>query len=165
MISAMCCLYRVSGDKVYLDAAIKAQKFIEKNLCEKDTLYVSFREGKRSGNSAMAYNLVQLFYLTGKDRYSEIAEKQLKFLADEAGDYPSGHAMFLIALLDYDNVPDKVTVVVKEKSELENLECRVPLDAVICVLEKPTKDYPLLNDKTTFYVCKGHVCLPPVNEL
>ena len=118
-----------------------------------------------SGNSAMAYNLVQLFYLTGEDRYSEMAEKQLKFLATEARDYPSGHAMFLIALLDYDNVPDKVTVVVNRKEELEHLRCRIPLDVVINVLENPTKDYPLLNDRTTFYVCKGHSCLPPVNEM
>ena len=239
MISAMCCLYRVSGDEKYLEAARKAQDFIDTNLCEDNTLFVSFRNGKRSekgflddyaneilalihlyeasfhkdylekakqfcekamenfydkehggfflygkdnetlilrpketydgavfsGNSAMAYNLVQLFYLTGEDKYSEMAEKQLKFLVSEAREYPSGHAMFLIALLDYDNAPDKVTIVVKEKEELENLKCRVHLDTVIHILERPTKDYPLLNDKPTFYVCKGHSCLPPVNEL
>ena len=239
MISAMCYLYRVSGDRSYLEAAIKAQDFIDKNLCEKETLFVSYREGKRSekgflddyanevfalihlyeatfdtyylekakkicqktmdhfydkeqggfflygkeneqlilrpketydgavfsGNSAMAYNLVRLFYLTGENKFSEIAEKQLKFLANEAREYPSGHAMFLIALLEYDNVPDKVTIALKEKKDLENLKNRIPLDVVVNVLEKPTKDYSLLNDRTTFYVCKGHSCLPPVNEL
>jgi len=239
MISAMCDLYRVSGDRSYLEAAVKAQDFIEENLCKEDILFVSFREGKRSekgflddyaneifalihlyeatfntyylkkakmfcqkvmdsfydkekggfylygednetlilrpketydgavfsGNSAMAYNLVKLFYLTGEEKYSEAAEKQLKFLVSEARDYPIGYAMFLIALLDYDNAPDKVTIVVKEKEDLKNLRCRIPLDTVICVLEKPTKDYSLLNDRTTFYVCKGHSCLPPVNEL
>ena len=239
MIAAMCDLYCVSGDRSYLEAAIKAQEFLEKNLCEKDTLFVSFRKGKRSekgflddyaneifawihlykatfhkeyldkakrfcektidsfydkekggfflygennetlilrpketydgavfsGNSAMAYNLVQLFYLTGEDKYSEMAEKQLKFLATEARDNPSGHAMFLIALLDYDNAPDKITIVVNKKEDLKNLRCRIPLDVVINILENPTKDYPLLNDRTTFYVCKGHSCLPPVNEM
>ena len=239
MISAMCYLYRVSGDKSYLEAAIKAQNFIDEKLCEKETLLVSYREGKRSekgflddyaneifalihlyestfhknylekaeklcektidsfydkeqggfflygkeneqlilrpketydgavfsGNSAMAYNLVRLFYLTGEDKFSEIAEKQLKFLANEARDYPSGHAMFLSALLEYDNVPDKVMIVVKEKEELEHLKSRIPLDVVVNVLEEPTKDYPLLNDRTTFYVCRGHSCLPSVNEL
>ena len=239
MISAMCYLYRVSGDKSYLEAAIKAQDFINENLCENETLFVSYREGKRSekgflddyanevfalihlyeatfntdylekakklcqktmdhfydkeqggfflygkeseqlilrpketydgavfsGNSAMAYNLVRLFYLTGEDKFSEIAEKQLKLLANKAREYPSGHAMFLIALLEYDNVPDKVTIALKEKKDLENLKNRIPLDVVVNVLEKPTKDYSLLNDRTTFYVCKGHSCLPPVNEL
>ena len=239
MISAMCYLYRVSGDRSYLEAAIKAQDFMNENLCENETLFVSYREGKRSekgflddyaneifalihlyeatfdtyylekakklcqktmdhfydkeqggfflygkeneqlilrpketydgavfsGNSAMAYNLVRLFYLTGEDKFSEIAEKQLKFLANEAREYPSGHAMFLIALLEYDNVPDKVTIALKEKKDLETLKNRIPLDVVVNVLEKPTKDYSLLNDRTTFYVCKGHSCLPPVNEL
>lgn len=239
MISAMCYLYRISGDRNYLEAAIKAQSFIEKNLCENNTLFVSFREGKRggigflddyaneilallhlyeatfntdylekakmfcekamdhfydkenggfflygkdneslilrpketydgavfSGNSSMAYNLVKLFYLTGEDKFSETAEKQLKFLASEAREYPSGHAMFLIALLEYDNAPDKVTIVVKDKKDLEKLRCRIPLDTMISVLEEPTKDYPLLNGRTTFYVCKGCACQPPVNEL
>ena len=239
MISAMCDLYRVSGDRSYLEAAVKAQDFIEENLSKEDILFVSFREGKRSekgflddyaneifalihlyeatfntyylkkakmfykkvmdsfydkekggfylygkdnevlilrpketydgavfsGNSAMVYNLVKLFYLTGEDKFSEAAERQLKFLASEARDYPTRHAMFLIALLEYDNAPDKVTIVVREKEELEKLRCRIPLDTAICVLEKPTKDYPLSNDTTTFYVCKGHSCLPPVNEL
>ena len=239
MITAMCYLYRVSGEKLYLDAATKAQSFLEENLCENETLFVSFRDGKRgekgflddyvnevlallalyeatlkveylektkrfcqkamsnfydekqggfflygkeneqlilrpketydgavfSGNSAMAYNLVKLFYLTGEDKFQREAENQLKFLTSEAKDYPTGHAMFLIALLDYCNMPDKVTIVVKEKEDLTNLSCQVPLDTVICVLDKPTKDYPLLNDKTTFYVCKGHACLPPENEL
>ena len=239
MISAMCYLYRVSGDKSYLEAAIKAQDFMNENLCEDETLFVSYREGKRSekgflddyanevfalihlyeatfdtyylekakkicqktidyfydkerggfflygkeneqlilrpketydgavfsGNSAMAYNLVRLFYLTGENKFSEIAEKQLKFLANEAREYPSSHAMFLIALLEYDNVPDKVTIALKEKKDLENLKSRIPLDVVVNVLEKPTKDYSLLNDRTTFYVCKGHSCFPPVNEL
>ena len=239
MISAMCDLYRVSGDRSYLEAAVKAQDFIEENLSKEDILFVSFREGKRSekgflddyaneifalihlyeatfntyylkkaklfcqkvmdsfydkenggfylygednevlilrpketydgavfsGNSIMAYNLVKLFYLTGEGKFSENAEKQLKFLASEARNYPSSHAMFLIALLEYDNAPDKVTIVVKEKEELEKLRCRIPLDTAICVLENPTKDYPLLNEKTTFYVCKEHSCLPPVNEL
>lgn len=239
MITAMCYLYRVSGDKVYLDAAIKAQTFLEEKLCENGTLFVSYREGKRSekgflddyanevlallalyeatlnveylekakkfcqksmshfydqkqggfflygkeneqlilrpketydgavfsGNSAMALNLVKLFYLTGEDKFQREAGSQLKFLTSEAKDYPTGHAMFLIALLDYCNMPDKVTIVVKEKEDMTNLSCQVPLDTVICVLEKPTKDYSLLNDRTTFYVCKGQTCLPPENEL
>lgn len=72
---------------------------------------------------------------------------------------------FISIKVDKEERPDKVTIVVKEKEELEKLRCRIPLDTAICVLEKPTKDYPLSNDTTTFYVCKGHSCLPPVNEL
>ena len=46
MIAALCRLYRCSRDHRYLEAAKKAQGFIENNLLIQDTLYVSFRDGK-----------------------------------------------------------------------------------------------------------------------
>ena len=239
MIVAMCHLYRVTGNKIYRKTAIKAQKFIQDNLCEKDTLYISYRKDQHSGtgilddyaneifallalyeavldsvylerarqlcnkviidfydkeqggfflygkeneqlilrpketydgaifsgNSAMAYNLVRLYLITGDKKFGEFAKSQLKFMSTEAGHYPSGYAMFLIALSDYFEPPEKITVVVKDNRELETLPCRIPLNSIICVLESPTKEYPLINDKMTFYVCRGRACQPPVNEL
>ncbi len=239
MIAAMCRLYRVSGNKSYLGAAVEAQRFIQNKLCEGDTLYVSYRNGKRSGkgflddyanqifallalyeaaldsvylekarsfcnkvisdfydeahggfflygeeneqlilrpketydgavfsgNSAMAYNLVRLYLLTGEEAFGELAKRQLRFMSAEAEGYPAGYAMFLVALSDYFEPPEKITIVAKEKQELTDLACRIPLDTVIHVLEGPTEEYPLKNDRTTFYVCKGRSCLPPVNEL
>lgn len=47
MIAAMCRSYLASGKEKYLRAAKQADGFIQKHLCENDTLYVSFREGKR----------------------------------------------------------------------------------------------------------------------
>ena len=38
-------------------------------------------------------------------------------------------------------------------------------DAAVTLLHKPTEEYPLKEGKTTFYVCKDHSCLPPVNDL
>ena len=175
MIAAMCHLYRATGNEEYLNAAKKAQNFIESKLCEKNTLYVSYREGQRSkkgflddyaseifalltlyqvtsdivylekaqqfckkaiadfydkeqggfflygeeneqlilrpketydgaipsGNSMMAYNLVQLYSITGEKMYEEVVEHQLKFLSAEALGYPTAHTMFLMALYDY----------------------------------------------------------------
>ena len=49
MIAAMCHLYRVTGKDDYLNAAIKAQKFIQSKLCEGNALYVSYRKDQRSG--------------------------------------------------------------------------------------------------------------------
>lgn len=239
MIAAMCNLYRVTGNKKYLEAAKKTQSFIQNNLCEDGTLYISYRDGKRSdkgflddyanevfallalyeatldndylkaakqfcnkaicnfydeeqggfflygkeneqlilrpketydgavfsGNSAMAYNLVHLSFLTGERRYEELAERQLGFMSGEAKRYPAGYAMFLMALSDYIDPPEKITVVAKDKGQLAELPCQISLNAVVCALESPTEEYPLKNDMTTFYVCKGRVCLPPVNEL
>lgn len=239
MITAMCHLYRVTGNKNYLNAAIKAQTFLENKLCEGDTLYISYREGRRSGkgflddyadeimalfalyeatldgryldkankfldkvlsdfwdegqggfflygreneqlilrpketydgaifsgNSAMAYNLVQLALLTGEKRYEKLAQQQLQFMSVEARHYPPGYAMFLMALSDFIDTPGKITIVLKDHQKPEDLSCKIPLNTVISVLEGPTKGYPLKNDKTTYYVCRGRTCQPPVNEL
>lgn len=239
MIAAMCNLYRVTEKEIYLKSAVRAQQFIQSKLCENDTLYISYREGKRSGkgfledyayevfalfslyeatldkgylekarqfcekaihdfwdeeqggfflygaeneslilrpketydgavfsgNSAMAYNLVRLSLLAGEKSFKELAEKQLRFMSVEAKQYPAGYAMFLMALSDYYDLPRKVTVVVKDKKDLASLPFKVPLDSIVGVLDHPTEEYPLKNDKTTFYVCEGHACRPPVNEL
>jgi len=67
-----------------------------------------------SGNSAMAYNLVKLYQITGDALYDDIAERQLQFMCREAKRYPAGHAMFLVALSDYLDPPAKVTVVERD---------------------------------------------------
>ncbi len=239
MIAAMCHLYRVTENRMYLDAAVRAQKFILSLQCEGDILYVSYRNGHRSskgflddyanvifallalyeatldsnylekaghfckktiadlydnenggfflygeqneqlimrpketydgavpsGNSVMAYNLVRLSAITDDKRFKDLAERQLVFLRMEAGSYPAGHAMFLMALSDYMEQPEKVTIVLKENQKPEDLSCKLSLGTVVSVLEAPTEEYPLKDDKTTFYVCRGRSCLPPTNEL
>ena len=239
MIAAMCTLYRITANQMYLNAAVKAQKFIEDKLWEKETLHVSFRAGRLSGrgflddyafevyallalyeatiekdyleratevcknaivefwdeeyggfflygknneqlilqpketydgaifrgNSAMAYNLVRLHLYTGEEYFAKLAKRQLGFLSVEAKSYPVGHAMFLIALQDYLEQPEKITIVVKEPEDIKAVSCQIPLDAIVIVLNTPTKEYPLLNDRTTYYVCRGYTCKPPVNEL
>lgn len=239
MIAAMCNLYRVTEKQIYLDAALKAQNFIQNKLCENHTLHISYREGKRSGkgfledyayetfallalygatldsgyleeakefckkaihdfwdeeqggfflygeeneslilrpketydgavfsgNSAMAYNLVQLELLMDDNEFEKIAERQLQFMSSEAKHYPAGYAMFLVALSDYSELPREITVVLKDKEDLGELPFKVPLDSIVRILDGPTGEYALKNDRTTFYVCEGHTCKPPVNEL
>lgn len=239
MIAAMCKLYRITGNVLYLDTAKRAQTFITNNLCENNTLYISYRNGHKSkkgflddyayeiyallslyestldktylnkaiqfckkavsnfydkdnggfflygdeneqlilrpketydgaifsGNSAMAYNFVQLYYITGKNEFKELCENQLKFMTAKAMHYPSGFSMFLTALSDYIKPPQKVTIAIKDMHELSGIICMIPLDVVICSAELSGKEYPLKDNKTTFYICKGTACMPPVNEL
>lgn len=239
MIAAMCQLYRITKEELYLGVAEQAQAFIENKLCEGDTLFVSWREGQcsgkgflddyaneifallslydatletqyleraavlcdktvanfhdetkggfflngreddaliirpketydgamPSGNSMMAYNLVRLSYLLEEQKYKDLAEEQILFMMQESKLYPAGFAQFLSALLDYMEMPEKVTVVVKEKKDIKNLPLKVGLNTLMIVKESPTKEYPLKNEKTTYYVCKGKSCQPPRNEL
>ena len=118
-----------------------------------------------SGNSMMAYNLLRLSYYFENDHYDTFAKKQLKFMISEASRYPAGYAMFLIALLDYVEMPTKVTIVLKEKKDLAGLVYRLPLNTIVKVLETPSTEYPLKDDKITYYVCKGQVCQPASNEI
>ncbi len=237
IIAAMCNLYLVSGRKIYLSAAQNADGFIRKNLCNSDTLYVSFYMNKRgvrgflddysayifaqlslyratlkseylkrakslcdkvisdfgdntggfylygkdheelilrpketydgaipSGNSLMAYSLVRLSLMIDEERYKTEAERQLDFLAQSAAQYPTNHAMFLRSLLEHNKPPIKVTIVCDQHTDKSNLPLAFPPAALVVLLEAITKEYPLKNGKTTYYVCQGHICLPPTND-
>ena len=90
MIAAMCHLYRITGNKKYLNAAVNAQEFIESQLCEKaitdfydkeqNGFFLYGKDNEQlilrpketydgavpSGNSTMAYNLVRLYLIIGE---------------------------------------------------------------------------------------------------
>jgi len=238
MIAALCSLYRISRNTVYFDAAKRAQDFIESNLCDGDTLFVSFREGKRSGtgflddyaayayallalydatldeaylaraqkitdkavsdffdvrdggfyiygsanetlvlrpkesydgavpsgNSLMAAVLVRLQALAPDTKLDTVLEKQLAFMAREAERHPAGFAGFLTALSDFRDPPVQITAV-GEKSELSELPFLAPIGALLRAQRNDSAEYPRLNGQTTYYICRGRSCLPPVNAL
>ena len=118
-----------------------------------------------SGNSLMAWNMVRLAQLTGDESYRCDAESQLKFLTEQAQPYLIGHGMFLLALLDYTAPAPKITAVLAQQEDAERLPLTVSADTAVIVMREPTREYPLKEGKTTFYVCRHHSCLPPVNEL
>ncbi|MDE7222586.1 MAG: thioredoxin domain-containing protein [Acetatifactor sp.] len=237
MIAALSVLYRASRDEKYLQAAIRAQLFIEENLSEDLQLYTSWRGGKASensflddygfyaaaltemyhstldreylekaerfckeavkrfadeknggfflsdaddtelfmnpkesydgaipsGNSVMTYIFVRLYQLTEKEEYRELAEKQIHYMSAQAWDYPAGYSMFLLAKLIYDNPPEHIVIALKDSSDLERIKGQLPLLANI-ITASESGEYPLINDSTTFYVCKNHSCLAPTNE-
>lgn len=237
MIAALCRLYRCSRNPRYLEAAKRAQGFIENNLCSQNTLYVSFRDGKLgehgflddyasyifallslydatlertflcravqltketviqyydsehggfylsgtdneallfrpkecydgampSGNSLMAYVLVRLNALLPDQSTENILNKQLAYMAGEAEQYPAGFSMFLMALSDFLEPPVLITVV-PNGEDLSDLPFVLPSDTIVKVLERPLEGYKILNDETTFYVCRNKSCLPPMNK-
>ena len=117
-----------------------------------------------SGNSVMAYNLVRLYQITEKDEYKELIEKQMRFMSAKTCEYPSGNSMFLIALLLYENSIPHITISLKNEFDLNHIIEKLPFIANVSVVTE-NKNYPLLNNQTTFYVCKNHNCLPPTNEI
>ncbi|MBR5616331.1 MAG: thioredoxin domain-containing protein [Clostridia bacterium] len=118
-----------------------------------------------SGNSLMSYNLVRLTLLTDEENFRDMAEQQLNFLTKIASPSPMGYAMFLRALLEHTNPPMKITVVTDEQTDTKSFPLALPSDAIVILQTQPSDEYPLVNDKTTYYVCRGHSCLPPTNDL
>ena len=237
MIAALCRLYRCSRNPRYLEAAKRAQGFIENNLCRQNMLRVSIRDCKLSehgflddyasyifallslydatldrafldravqltretvlqyydskhggfylsgtenetllfrpkecydgarpsGNSLMAYILVRLNALLPDQSIENSLNKQLSYMAGEAKQYPAGSSMFLMALSDFLEPPILITVV-PNAEDLSDLPFALPSDAIVKVLERPLEGYKLLNDEATFYVCRNHSCLPPMNK-
>ena len=117
-----------------------------------------------SGNSLMAYNLARLSLLTEEEKYRDAAERQIEYLSAEAEKYPPGYAMFLTAFLEYNEPRMKITIVPDEQEDRKQLVFRFPPELAV-LLKQPDEKQPLINGRTTYYVCRGHVCLPPVNDL
>ncbi len=117
-----------------------------------------------SGNSMMAYNFVRLHQLTEKEEFHALAKKQRAFMSSKSASYPAGNSLFMLSLLIDQNPPPHIVIVLKEQADIEAMPGSLPVFANV-IVEKESSRYPLINGKTTYYVCKNHVCLPPANDL
>lgn len=115
------------------------------------------------GNAVMAYVAVRLSQLTENKSYEGIASAQLRFLQAQATDSPAAHCFYLLAHLLHDAPPKRIRIVKEKKQPLPEDATKLFLADV--TVEPPSPDYPLLNHSTTYYVCEGHICLPPTNRL
>lgn len=179
-VAALIELYNSTLDKNYIEKAETfcgkaVSRFADREnggfyLCNPDSteLFINPKEtydgAVPSGNSVMAYNLVRLYQLTEKDLHRELAEKQIAYMSAEAQKYLSGYSMFLIAMLIYENPPPHITIALKDYQDLIKIKGKLPRMANISVVTESAK-YPLLNNQTTYYICKNHVCMPPSNRL
>ncbi len=177
-ITASIELYNSTLDKEYLNLAEKfcdetIKRFSDKKsggfyLCKLDNneLFINPKESYDgaipSGNSVMAYNFSRLYQLTDEKKYNDLFENQKCYLSDISHEYPSGHSMFLIALMMHQNPPRHIKIILKDSSDFDKIKKKLPFIANISV-ESESKEYPLLNNKTTYYVCNKHTCLPPTN--
>lgn len=180
-VAGLLSLYEVTGESCYQERAEEVMEEAQRQFCdskgmgyflygtENENLITKPKEtydgALPSGNSVMAYCLVRIWQLTGREEDRKRAEKQLIFLSGKAREYPAGHSLFQIALLFYLHPPKKITVVLSRDEKAQNTYPRLPLYADVRILLEPEEGYSLINDQTTYYVCEGHTCFPPSNEL
>ena len=111
----------------------------------------------------MAYNLVKLWQITGKEAWREQAAWQLDFLSYYAEQYPAGQSFSLLAALLYQNPPEHIVGVLKEEKDLKKLQKLYGKDADIVVFWEENEKYERINNRATLYLCKEGSCRPPVN--
>ena len=74
--------------------------------------------------------------------------------------------MFLLAKQLYDDPPAHSVIALKDALDLEGVRAQLQFLANVKVAAgEPGGAYPLVNNRTTFYVCRGHTCLAPVHTL
>lgn len=117
-----------------------------------------------SGNSQMAAVLARLSVLAPDPKLDAVLERQLDYLAAQAAEYPAGHTKFLMALSDCLEPPPRLTAV-GGGAELAALPLRLPEGSLVRLLPAETPDYPLLEGKPSYYVCRERRCLPPTASL
>ena len=172
-------LYEVTGEKDLLDRTEALCHGVLENFSDqsKGGFFLTSKVGEPlilrpkesadgalpSGNTVMAWVLVRLAHLTGKEEWDRAAQAQLDFLAGQAVRYPTAYPVYLLAALEWEHPPEEVTVAAPTKADLPPQPWPFPLDAVVNLLEKPTQDHPLVNGQTTYYVCRDHTCQPPRN--
>ena len=110
-----------------------------------------------SGNSIMAYNLSRIALLSEDAAWEERAEAQRRFMNREASPNPTGYGFYLYSALPV----KKIICVPKEPSDIQKQHVRS--DWAFKVTN--SANYPLVNGKTTYYVCENGACRAPVNEL
>lgn len=111
-----------------------------------------------SGNSVMAYNLVMLSQITEDKKLEELCKSQMQFMASSARDYPMGYSFYMLALTLYVNPPMHIVCTMMGEHQ------QFPPNAIVRIIHGDNKEYPCINGKTTYYVCKDRKCLPPVNS-
>ena len=100
MIAAMCELYLVSGKELYLNSAKKADEFLRNNLYENETLFVSYREGKRGvagfldDYAGYIFAQLSLYKATLDRKYYERAKVLCDKVISDFGDDSGGFYLY-----------------------------------------------------------------------
>ncbi len=133
-----------------------------------------------SGNSAAAHVLHWLFRLTGETKWMEADRRLTGFLSSRAGEAPSGYSYSLLAFLRAQS-PTAELVCVSGDTEIprELLDIlrgctktppavlfKHPENAVSLSEAAPfTKNYPLPESGTRYYLCEGQNCSQPFSDV
>lgn len=187
-------LYRATFDAGYLKEAVRRAKQMVELFEDGETggYFMTASDGEKliarpketydgaipSGNSAAAMVLESLAALTGEREWQTAADRQMRFLAENIGEYPSASCFGILAMMDA--VYPHRELVCTHKSglprELEAYLKEHPAED-LCVLLKTagnaellaglapfTRDYPIAAEGPVYYLCENGACKAPVTD-
>jgi uncharacterized protein YyaL (SSP411 family) len=133
-----------------------------------------------AGNSVAMSNLLRLSHITGNTELSEAAWGITRNLAGTVRRLPSGHACLLSALGQALDSSTEIVIVGEAddpitQTMLRSLAARWAPNSVVllktaetadelAVCAPFTSDYPVIEGRSTAYVCQNHVCHRPVTD-
>lgn len=132
-----------------------------------------------SGNSVATYNLIRLSQILEDKKLDEVIDKQFEIFGGSMNLSPISYSFMLIALESRSRINDKI-VLVGRSSDREYGEIRkvidnkfLPFTTKIFIdmdinrgeeIHNKLKDYKMLEEKTTAYICKNFTCMEPINN-
>jgi hypothetical protein len=133
-----------------------------------------------SGNGVAALVLGKLFRLTGDTKWQHALDKQMRFLCGAIKAYPVGHSVSLLALTQM-LYPASELICVSANggmapsllealcgSAFANLSVlfKTPGNAdALSAIAPWTKDYPVPEYGTMYYLCENGACNAPTNDV
>ena len=180
LLWAALALHGATGSEEYLADACRLEEQIETRFSapEGGGYYLTDRGGEAlvlelresedgampSGNSLYAWALTRLSALLPSEEREQRLRKLLGWLCAEAKLAPTGHAVALLAVSDHLEPPPTVTVVLPAEAQGAEPGFLIPPEVPYRAMA-PSGEKPLMEGKTTFYVCRGGTCFPPSNNL
>ncbi len=136
-----------------------------------------------SGNSVAALNILKLSRITGTAQLEELADKQLRFISNNVADYPVSCSFALLSVI-FELYPSKeIVCLVKDDEGFEKIKnilrknIKISNTGIVVKyfeLKKSTKsgvlpdfirNYELVENKDTFYICENKNCSLPFNDV
>lgn len=123
-----------------------------------------------SGNSVAALVLLKLSRLTDRNEYEDIVNEMFQSFGGKVDRYPAGYTYFLTAYMLAVKESMEIVLVgekeAKETSEMLRLINNEFLPHVTISLKRNgDNNYIMVDEKTTAYICRGHSCSKPMNNI
>lgn len=126
-----------------------------------------------SGNSVALLNLLRLSYLTNNAQYEELASKIINLFSEGIQTSPTAYTYTLTGIEFASGLPSNIVIVGdfkdKETQDILSALRKTYRPNLVVSLNAPNKEnnsnYKKLDGKTTAYICRNKICMPPTNNI